>query len=168
MPEQTASARYIDGLQFTQSEQSLSGSFVIKDLSRLRESVASDAGEIQFHIKGKQPKLGKPVLEIDITGRVELQCQRCLQNLTHGLDIHSRLALVKKESALPATEEEPEDVDTIVSSPEMNVAQMVEEEILLSLPMIPRHDACEMATDSKPQASETKLAGLATLKKQSL
>jgi uncharacterized protein len=85
--------------------------------------------------------------------------------MIHPLDIHSKLVLVSSEAALPDTEDEPDEVDTIVASHEMNVAELVEEEILLSLPMIPRHEVCELATAGKQEKSNTGFAALAGLKK---
>jgi uncharacterized protein len=165
MSEQTATTRFIDGLQFAHSGQILSGSFAIKQLPRLLDIAASDNGNVSYHISGKRDQQGKPWLECVVEGTVELQCQRCMQSFVHPFSVKSALMLVASEAALPDPEAEPDEMDAIVATPEMNVADMVEEEILLSLPMIPRHEACEIAEQGKVTTGNSGFAGLAALKK---
>lgn len=165
MSAQPVFTNHIDGMQFAKSEQSVEGSFKVKNLPRLVETVATPEGEIRYKIKGSLHGLDRPALQCSISGDVVLQCQRCLGNMPHKLDIESKLVLVSSEAALPDTEDEPDEIDTIVASYEMNVAELVEEEILLSLPMIPRHEVCELATAGKQEKSNTGFAALAGLKK---
>ncbi len=165
MSAQPVFTNHIDGMQFARTEQSVEGGFAVKTLPRLLETLASGDGEIRYRIQGRYQVNDKPVLECSISGSVQLQCQRCLAAMTHQLDIHSRLVLVSSEAKLPDTQDEPDDVDTIVASAEMVVAELVEEEILLSLPMIPRHEVCELAAAGKQQKGHTGFAALAGLKK---
>jgi uncharacterized protein len=165
MPEQTATTRFIDGLQFAHGGETLSGRFEIKQLPRLLESAADDAGNVSYTIIGKRDLQGKPSLECKVEGTVTLQCQRCLQGFAHQFSVKSVLMLVSHEAALPDPESEPDEIDAIVATPQMNVAELVEEEILLSLPMIPRHEACEIAEQGTVKTGNPGLAGLAALKK---
>jgi uncharacterized protein len=165
MSAQPVFTNHIDGMQFARTEQSVEGTFSVKNMPRLLASLAAADGEIRYRIKGSLHGLERPALECSISGEVTLQCQRCLENMVHPLNIHSKLVLVSSEAALPDTEDEPDEIDTIVASHEMNVAELVEEEILLSLPMIPRHEICELATAGKQEKSITGFAALAGLKK---
>ncbi|MGB8339397.1 MAG: YceD family protein [Burkholderiales bacterium] len=165
MSAQPAFTTHIDGMQFARREQSVEGGFAVKDMPRLRETLASRDGEIRYRIEGRFQANDRPVLECNISGLVELQCQRCLEPINHPLRIQSRLVLVSSEAALPDTQDEPDEADTIVASHEMNVAELVEEEILLSLPLVPRHEVCELATAGKQEKSLGGLAALAALKK---
>jgi uncharacterized protein len=165
MSAQPVFTSHIDGMQFARNEQSVEGCFAVKDLPRLLETLAAGDGEIRYHIQGRYKANDKPVLECNISGSVVLQCQRCLSEMVHPLGIHSRLVLVSSEAALPDTQDEPDEVDTIVASHEMMVAELVEEEILLSLPMIPRHQVCEAATAGKQEKTNAGFAALAALKK---
>ncbi len=165
MSAQPVFTSHIDGMQFARNEQSVEGGFAVKDLPRLLESLAASDGEIRYRIQGRYKANDKPVLECHISGSVVLQCQRCLGEMLHPVDIDSRLVLVSSEAGLPDTQDEPDEVDTIVSSHEMNVAELVEEEILLSLPMIPRHAICESATAGQSEKTHAGFTALAALKK---
>lgn len=153
-------------MQFARTEQGIEGVFAVKDLARLLDSLISGEGEVRYRIQGRHQANDKPVLECDISGAVQLQCQRCLAEIDYPLDIHSRLVLVSSEAALPDTQDEPDEVDSIVASAEMSVAELVEEEILLSLPMIPRHETCELAAAGKQQNTNAGFAALAGLKRR--
>jgi uncharacterized protein len=96
---------------------------------------------------------------------LHLQCQRCLGRLEYPLFVSNTLRL-----ALPGSAElEEEDVEAIEASSELDVAGLVEDEIILSLPYSPRHGdgACRQAADADAARGGTRAFDkLATLKRQ--
>ena len=56
------------------------------------------------------------------------------------MDIESRLVLVTNEAELPDIDDEDPDVDVVVASGKLNVLELLEDEIILGLPIAPRHD----------------------------
>jgi len=128
----------IDGLQFARSGGVRAGALAADGLSRLTESGASPRN-IEFRIEGGRDPSGFSVLRIAVTGSLTLTCQRCLGLLELSLATDTTLRLVKSQKEIELAEDE---VDRVLASRSMDVAQLVEDEILLALPMVPRHEQC--------------------------
>ena len=143
--------------RFTRLKQSIKGKFSPYDLPGLADYLAGGEGEINFSLSGN--------LVVDLSGEQEHQV-KCiiygwlllidpvtLAAVRHPLDIASSLVLVKDESDLPPLEMESEGEDYVVCGVNMDVAERVEEEILLSLPA---HAVSRKVTnDSRDQRAQS-------------
>jgi uncharacterized protein len=159
----------IDSLEFAQTGQILRGSLPIPGLARLRESLADSVGEIAFVITGGRDARRRPILSVEVRGVLHLQCQRCLGALDYPLRLVNRLLLVEPGAA-GADEYEAEGAEWIEASATLDLAQLVEDEILLGLPFAPRHEegACRQMTDAEAgNARASAFAKLAALKRSS-
>jgi len=92
-------------------------------------------------------------LAFTLTGNAWLTCQRCLQPVAIELSDDYNIALLEKESQVRLVDEEQdylllEEVIT-EQSPEslLPFKKLVEDEILLKIPMAPKHDDCEMTVE---------------------
>ncbi|HET9664457.1 MAG TPA: YceD family protein [Burkholderiales bacterium] len=135
MPAQTV----IDSLEFARAAQELRGSIPVTTLTRLRDCLSDTGGAVDFAVTGGRDEARRPVLTIEISGDLRLQCQRCLGALDYPLHLSSTLLLAHPGEDVSANAEDPEAPDCIEASAELNVAALVEDEILLSLPFAPRH-----------------------------
>jgi uncharacterized protein len=92
-------------------------------------------------------------LDATVGTRVPMECQRCLDSVEIALNIQVRLALVDDESLIERLDE---DADFIVlgeseattkgdydAPATANLLALLEDELLLLLPLSPKHDACE-------------------------
>lgn len=159
----------IDSLEFAQTGQSLRGSLPIPELTRLRESLADTVGEVVFVVTGGRDERRRLTLSVDVKGLLHLQCQRCLGTLDYPLRLVNRLLLVEPGAA-NADEQEAESAEWIEASATLDLAQLVEDEILLGLPFSPRHEegACRQATGTETgNAGASAFAKLAALKRNS-
>lgn len=86
--------------------------------------------------------LGEIRLQGALTGEIELQCQRCLQPMTWRFSLKPDVVLVDPAGPSPALGD---DQEVLELGPEglLRPAEFVEEEILLALPLAPRHEDCE-------------------------
>jgi len=164
MPAQTV----IDSLEFARTGQVLRGSLPVPGLLRLRDSLAEAPGEVEFMVQGGHDARRRPILSLDISGTLRLQCQRCLGALDYPLRLANTLLLV---GAAAAAGGDPEngDAEWIEASAKLDVAALVEEEILLSLPYAPRHEEgqCEQGqTAAKDGAGSSAFAKLVALKQE--
>ena len=154
----------IDGLAFARSAGVLKGRLGMESLPRLAQSGCSGS-VVDFVLTGEINERGKPGLRLAVDGSVRLQCQRCLGNLDLSLRLEARLELAASEAEILAADD---DMERVVAGREMRVAALVEDEVLLALPMVPKHEQCSAAAglgaDTKPSAFQA----LATLKKRSL
>jgi uncharacterized protein len=71
-----------------------------------------------------------------------LACQRCLNAVSFDLDVDSLLELVPEGAELSQDELEDDTRDFLPLVSELDVADFVEDEILLALPVAPRHEEC--------------------------
>lgn len=135
----------IDGLEFSRAEDELQGHLPLAGLRRLQDCLFDADGGIDFRLRGGRGRQGRPVLRLEVTGLLNLQCQRCLESLAYPLRITSTLVLMRANETWPAEADEPDAEDCIAASGEMDVAALIEDEILLSLPLSPRHPNGECA-----------------------
>jgi uncharacterized protein len=159
----------IDALEFARSAQESSGSVPVSALQRLDDLLSDSAGSLSYTIRGARDERNRPLLELKIAGTLHLQCQRCLGRFEYPVDIANRL-LVLVPGVQPEDDlQDPEAPDTIDADPELDVVALVEDEVLLSLPLAPRHpdEACESRFDTqfKESAAHPAFDKLAALKR---
>ncbi|MFA7240826.1 MAG: YceD family protein [Sulfuricellaceae bacterium] len=145
----------INSLEFAQQGKRLQGEIAVADLSRLQEYLHSSGGGLSYTLSGKIGENAKPYLVCTVQGELALQCQRCLDALAFKLDIVSTLELVENADDFLPLEGEEDSADAIPVNPAMDVPALVEEEVLLSLPIAPLHPLAECAA-----ANYRRLSGL--------
>lgn len=106
-------------------------------LPRLAAGLTAAEGQVDATITFD--RLGAtPVLDVSARTRAELVCQRCLQPLKVELTGESRVGLVEtlaQADALPA------DVEPVwIDGRKVDLGELVEEELLLALPLVPMHE----------------------------
>ncbi len=128
----------IDALDFVRNAGAHHGKITPAELGRLQDYLADQHGRLEYIVSGILDNDGSPALRIVVKGTINLQCQRCLASLTHVLDLKADLLLMKDESELSNLDENGS-VDGVLAVPEMDVLALIEDEIILSLPIAPRH-----------------------------
>jgi uncharacterized protein len=98
------------------------------------------AGRVDFSREGRIA-----VAEVTVAAEVTLTCQRCLTPLVQKLEGHGRVALVATSEQ---AERVPDTLETVLA-PEyrISIRDLVEEELLLALPLVPRHEDNSCAGD---------------------
>ncbi len=140
---------------------------VARDVSAL----ASSEGDLQVAFElGKDPA-GIRYLAGTIQGEVMLKCQRCLEPVSRALDLQFRLGLVRDEASVASLPEHYEAL--IVTGEPGNIADIVSDEVLLALPLVPLHaeddsDCNAFLKDYQPgdETRESPFAVLAGLKQK--
>ena len=72
---------------------------------------------------------------------VILQCQRCLRPLDEAVHVDRRFRFVTDEDTAAMLDDQIED-EVLVLQKSLNLRDLVEDEMLLALPLVPRHDVC--------------------------
>ncbi|GAA0318487.1 YceD family protein [Psychrobacter aestuarii] len=113
-------------------------------------------------------------LSFKLNGTLWLTCQRCLQPVDVSLDDDFDIALLDDDSQTRLLDDTQDylllDEVVIQQSSErlLPFKQLIEDEILLKLPMSPKHDDCEMAVEQvgeiEEEDNENPFAALAALK----
>lgn len=147
-------APFIDGFEFAQSGGTRRGTWPVADLPRLQERLASNAGELRYQIEGVRDEQGRPALRVCVEGMLALVCQRCLESSEFEVDIDSVLALAASQAAIDREPLEVDGPEWILATRAMSVADLLEDELLLAVPLVPRHEQCVEAGGAQRAASQ--------------
>lgn len=110
--------------------------------------------------------------QLNTTGVLWQTCQRCLDPVAVSLAVDSELALLEDENHVALLDEGTEIIliDELTDDNKLWLLSMIEDELLVDLPLAPKHDDCEMAVTEVgelPEAvaeKENPFAVLASLK----
>jgi uncharacterized protein len=134
--------RISDAFAFARDGRVLEGTLPIAELERLHDLLVEVVGEVTFRLRGFKGERGEAMLQLEISGLLPLACQRCLDAVPCDLDVDSLLELVPEGAELSEDELEDDTRDFLPVERELDVAELVEDEILLALPVAPRHEKC--------------------------
>lgn len=156
-----------DPFRFAAEGRKVSGTVPLLRLSRLADVLYRSEGEVTYTLSGNIGVDGKAFLTLVASGVLGLKCQRCLSGLEWPLELESILHLVKPGTPIPDEELEIESFDTIEGVPDMDVLALLEEEILLAMPIVPRHEDCDAPRPEGGAEKESPFAALAGLRRNS-
>ena len=159
----------VDAFEFARRGRVLAGAFAVQRLGRLLEGLpdqpVSDLpkspgmpgapGVVGYRVQGSVRKDGKSYLSLLVQTRLVLDCQRCLGPLVLPVDHEAEFELVRSDSDLDAQEAEfdaddLEQPEKVVGSRRFDLAGLIEDELILEVPFIPRHAQCPGAGGESP------------------
>ncbi len=123
---------------FAKKEVSLSGLYQISDFPKISEIANNKKDNVRvnlsFYLKNNKTPCVEGIIELDIV----LACQRCLDDLSIILKVDFNLAFVRYEK-------QGEELDSyyeiyVTEEDEFATHDLISDEILLSIPMVPTHD----------------------------
>jgi uncharacterized protein len=144
--------RPLDALGLARSGARVEREFEVAGFARLRDRLADPGGRAKaradFGLRGRWP-----VARLQVTADVALTCQRCLGPLRRRIASESRLVFADEGAP-----ELPEGYETVGGDPrKLDLAALVEDELLLGLPIIPHHEAgeaCELPDSAAGKIAE--------------
>lgn len=135
----------IDPLDLARSRIRLRGSYPLSAMPRLAEYSPSDQALIRIDLHFRPEGDATARLSGEITTELKLRCERCLGPLTLPLNIKPIIFFEKSAAGSrgkQSTDEEQSDLrDIIALEGPVDLKDLVEDEILLAIPMIPKHDS---------------------------
>lgn len=149
----------IDVREFAQSGGCLTGAVSVASLPRLADLLAEPGGEVAYGLAGHLDGEGHARLRIEVSGRFVLRCQRCLEPVAQMVASQRELRFLNDVSDLPDVADEAPDLDDLPLPAEMRVLDWVEDEILLALPIAPRHDEGGCHAPPNPAAAPESVSG---------
>ena len=154
----------VDSLEFAQSGQHLRGTVPVAELTRLADSLFDAGGELTYELTGGHDDRQRPRLELAVGGSINLTCQRCLGSLAYAVGVQASL-LVLTEQAGDETADL-DDLDGVPANLHTDVWSVVEDEVILAIPLSPRHaeGACNQAVRVAASNTASPFAILAKLK----
>jgi uncharacterized protein len=160
----TLAPTVIDSLTFTRGGGQIAGLVSLARLPRLAGDALAPEGGLVVELRGWRDDEGKSWLDLRIRGDVLTHCQRCLESVTLPLRIDSRLQLIAPGEAWPDDDLADDAADAIAADRAMDVLALVEDEVLLALPVAPLHARCALPA-AVERTGASPFAALAALKK---
>lgn len=150
---------------------SLSGQTDVGELGRLLEELeVSTAPPIvwQANLQWRQAAGASAQLWLHLRAQagLPLACQRCLAPVVEAVEIDRWFRFVESEEVALAEDDDCEE-DLLVMSPQFDLLHLLEDELLLDLPLVPMHERCPdglPALDQPEAAKPNPFAVLAGLK----
>lgn len=169
----------LDIAQAAQAKTALSGHDVLANYERLLAESGGQDGQValhwtaQFEFRTNATGEKSVWLQLIVDTRLVQTCQRCLQPTEEAIHVDRLFRFVASE-AVAEQEDEDCDEDLLVSSRTFDLATLIEDEVLLALPLVPWHDVCPVpvktsVTDADFEqlaAKPNPFAALAALKKK--
>jgi len=141
------SPQHLDVEAFATSQSALSGEVDLQGMPRLRADCAEDvAGKAEWSVQGelRQARDGQAAswIHLQAKTKVPLTCQRCLKTVEQALEVDRSFRFVKDEVTADAQDDESEE-DLLVLSKDFDLLALVEDELLMALPLVPMHTSCQ-------------------------
>jgi uncharacterized protein len=122
------------------------GRWLLADFERLREGDAVPAGEVHWSVRVHQTARAgaAPEVRLRLAVRTEVEriCQRCLQSVCLSLAVDRDFLFVADEDRAAALDADNDSEDVLELTRHLDLRALVEDELLLALPLVPRHEVC--------------------------
>ncbi len=139
---------HLDVVTFARDGASLEGQSPLSALPRLLdEQVAGDlqAEQVVWRLQGRlEPQSGgadQIWLDVQASVGLPMQCQRCLSPVLETVEAERSFRFVADEATAAALDDEAEE-DILVISRDFDALALVEDELILSLPLVSLHEVC--------------------------
>jgi uncharacterized protein len=144
----------LDVDRLSEAEADIAFAVPLAELPRLRSQLASVEGEVRGHVRFGRAA-GIAIAEVVMSGVARLVCQRCLEAMEIPLETMARVGLIAAEADMSRV---PEDLEPVLAlEGRISIGELVEEELLLTLPIVPLHaetEACAVAPEAPLVADE--------------
>jgi uncharacterized protein len=147
---------HVDVAAATAAGIELAGQWPLDELPRLVDPAADAADQPvvvwRARFARRRARVGSDEMWLHLQAHADVprECQRCLQPVLVRVDVDCELRFVESEEAAAALDAEAE-YDVLALPPRCNLRTLVEDELLLALPAVPKHERCPQPL---PQADE--------------
>jgi uncharacterized protein len=144
----------IDNLVFSKNNEHLSGVLNLADFPRLAELLQSEAGystasvseasssSIAYTLQGKTDPAGQHYLHLKLNASLKTTCQRCMGEMPLNLvlDFNYLIGDAAVNDIEASEIEGSDDLDLQQASVAMDVKALIEDEIIMAMPIAPIHE----------------------------
>ncbi len=148
----------IDNIAFAKRNDHLAGVLSLADCARLSELLKSQAQDnvIEYSLEGETNSVGQHFLHLSLRSNLTTFCQRCLEAMPLKLDLnfHYLIGGVDFDHSEMGDVEDSDDFDLQEASQTMDLIALIEDEIIMAMPIAPAHEsgcaAAVMQSGKKP------------------
>ena len=159
----------LDAWRMVSAKRRFEGRLPLSGMTRLRDGLVDAEGDCRYEMEfGRDAVLDLPFVELRIEAELPLQCQRTLERFLHPVSLFQRLGLLTDEAQESALPEDMEPYLLDVGG-EMHPAELVEDELILAIPVVPidprsTEVTAEWPADVEVEEKPNPFAALAALK----
>lgn len=123
-------------------------------MSRLCEALADTDGSVHFELDFGRDELGISYVDVRATGSLSVTCQRTLEPFDLPVTVDTRLGLIRQEREEAGL---PPDCEPLLVAEDgrLNPVDVIEDELLLALPLIPINPDSSLPDEAISQEPET-------------
>lgn len=152
-------ATRLDVKAFAKAGAVLSGQDLLSKYERLLEETGGQGSErpVRWEARGElHTDTGGQTqvwLHLRAEASLPLVCQRCMGPVDIALVVDHAFRFVATEAQAEIEDEESEE-DVLALSRDFNLKDLVEDELLMALPVVPRHEVCPVAVKLAAQDAD--------------
>ena len=173
--------RKLDVARLAQARQTLAGTELLQHYERLAQECKGPVADLtlKWQATGETRSLASgsshPALHLQAETALPLTCQRCLGEVPTPVAVDRHFVFLPDEDTAAALDDDEED-DLLVLARDFDLQALIEDEMLLALPLVPMHETCPAPVKTVAQDADFDAAGgerpnpfaaLAALKKRS-
>jgi uncharacterized protein len=131
----------LNPFRYADQSKDLQGHIAVHLMSRLAEMLVDSEGVVNIELEFGRDEQRLRILKGRLTAELNLLCQRCLHPVKKTINSEFQLGIVMSDEQaqnLPRVYE-----PLLVEDEELVLLDVIEEELILSLPMFAYHDDCE-------------------------
>ena len=134
----------VDAFEFCRLNELRDGVIAIAEMPRLTAESPTDQRSINWSIVGGADQVGHAQLTVVVKGVISLICQRCLGAVDFQIESSSTLVLAHSEQEADEIEAllANDAVDVVAVDKKLDIAELIEDEILLAIPQSTKHAVC--------------------------
>jgi uncharacterized protein len=158
----------IDIYEAARTGQSLTGTLELRDLPRaleLREIPSADQalklgedGKIQeinwqasFFRVDVNAQAAQTWCRLSFQTRLLQRCVRCLEPVALAVNEERQFVFVASEDRAAELDEDLDQADVLVGSKRFDLAELIEDELILALPPLAQHEVCTLPTETNAE-----------------
>jgi len=156
----------INPLRLAEKNAILKGTLLLSTMLRLKEFLADPKGEVVVSMKFSRDEDQNIFIDLQVNTELILTCQRCMNSLNYPISINVLLSPMMDETKISRLQ----NYEPLIMQGELVAVQdIVEDEILLNLPLIAKHsqNSCSvvLSTSQENTTENPFKAALSKLKK---
>ena len=110
-------------------------------------------GELRAGAAETQDQAAQPWLHLTVQAALPMLCQRCLTPVEVPLEVDRWFRFVADEATAEAQDDDAEE-DLLAMSREFDLHALIEDELLMDLPVVARHDECPVAVTMESSSED--------------
>jgi uncharacterized protein len=140
----------LDVAAFATAAGELDGCWALTQFERLTEVAVAEAllpevGDVTWTARGERRVVrgdqAQVWLHLSASTQLPLECQRCLKAVSVELKIERSFLFVHGEDTAAELDAQSED-DVLAMTRSLDLRELIEDELVLALPLVPRHEIC--------------------------